>query len=311
VPINISLPPGRLCCLLALLAVVGPAQAFTHYDEASCEIIGDTDVYGIGVRLSYYLSYVAIVLAIASGNKKSIRECVKGLNVITLAILIILILNATKGSFAVFEWLLVFPMVLLPSAGVMFLFDWETCVTSACFGIVYGLFCLLQPWLYWILLEQGVKPGCDPKYFIFVYFDLYNPTYVRFLRAMSIVACIAGVAIFVCSIVTVVYGVFTPAEKLRRRDEDHNNIMNTIGLGRGTELSDESLRGAMKIAMALTAIPLSAGGIISIVFTEKLLSGNDVNLSDASLKDTSQLIPFLVGLFTLVSTIFSSFKDRD
>jgi len=45
------------------------------------------------------------------------------------------------------------------------------------------------------------------------------------------------------------------------------------------------------------------GGISIIVSTEKILAGNHIDLSDTPLLSMSQLIPFLVGLFTFVTTI--------
>jgi len=52
--------------LAMLLLLIAPVPATTHYSNAPerCQSIGDTDLYGNGVRFGLYLQWVAIVLAI-------------------------------------------------------------------------------------------------------------------------------------------------------------------------------------------------------------------------------------------------------
>ncbi|KAK4504475.1 hypothetical protein PRZ48_005391 [Zasmidium cellare] len=53
--------------LLILPILAHPASALTFYsptpEEDSCTLHGDADIYGPGVRASFYLSFVAGVLA--------------------------------------------------------------------------------------------------------------------------------------------------------------------------------------------------------------------------------------------------------
>lgn len=62
--------------------------------------------------------------------------------------------------------------------------------------------------------------------------------------------------------------------------------------------------------MVIFACTSALAGITTIVFTEKLIIGNNVDLSEASFASTSQLLPFLVGLSTFLSTICTCLKDR-
>jgi len=195
--------------MVALAA--GPPTAFTRYENnGSCQIVGDTDIYGIGVRVGYYLTYFAGVLALCFNNNKGITDSLKAINIIFSAILIVLMRNATLGSFAVLEWQIATVLVfLLPLSSMLLAFflgspglaSWGT------FFILYGLYSALQPWLLWTLINQGRDLSCPSiRMYIFAAFDFYHPSYVKFLRAMSIIACvgspvalIGGIALIVMS----------------------------------------------------------------------------------------------------------------
>ncbi len=81
-----------------------PAAAFTRYEDGTCRLIGDPDLYGLGVRLGYYLSFFAGVLALAANVNKGIENSLKAINAIFAAILIALVHNTTVGSLVVLEW---------------------------------------------------------------------------------------------------------------------------------------------------------------------------------------------------------------
>lgn len=91
-----------------------PTLQITEYvpDPASCSILGDGDVYGIGVRLGYYFTWASGLLAVAFDNSSAIRDARKGVSVVSLAIFAILIRNTLNGSFVILEWSLVVPMVM-------------------------------------------------------------------------------------------------------------------------------------------------------------------------------------------------------
>jgi hypothetical protein len=47
------------------------------------------------------------------------------------------------------------------------------------------------------------------------------------------------------------------------------------------------------------------------VSVEKLISLNSIDLSDVEFLSTGQLIPFLVGLFTFISTMWGIITNKD
>lgn len=170
--------------ILTLLGLVAPSAQFTHYEEGSCRLIGDTDLYGIGVRVSYYLAFFAGTIALAFGNSRAVRDTKKGTAVLGFALFIIFVRNALQGGLAVFEWQLLLQTVfVLVTAAFLPLAFVGGIASSAALAVVYGLFAVVAPWVYFTLADQGLKDGCELKAFIFTYFDFNNVHYRAFLKA--------------------------------------------------------------------------------------------------------------------------------
>ncbi len=62
-------------------------------------------------------------------------------------------------------------------------------------------------------------------------------------------------------------------------------------------------------ARVFTTLGQVVAGVLGIVFTEKLIAINGIDLSEASFGSTNQLLPFLVGLFTFISTMTSILRE--
>ncbi|KAJ2902869.1 hypothetical protein MKZ38_010680 [Zalerion maritima] len=294
-----------------LLALVQPSIQATEYKSGSCVLTGNSDIYGIGLRLSYYLAAFSAVIAISTMNKASMKDCLKGVNIISFAILIILIKNTVEDdeSYALFEWLVIFPMVLFPAILTVFLISYEHSLLCGCCGIIYSVYGLLQPWIYWTKLYQGAKPECKPKYFIYTYIDLYNTHLVKFFRAMSIITCFFSVFTFGLALWGVWLGRL-PQTSLREMDEQSRAsiLRPDIEIG-GEEGLDPTQLTGVKSAVGLVAGFGTLFSVCTMIATsEKMLKGNDVDLSSAEFTGTSQLVPFLVGLFTFVSTVGSCWR---
>jgi hypothetical protein len=79
-------------------------------DPSSCDLVGEGDVYGIGVRLGYYFSWISGLTAVFFDNPKAVRDTRRTVILVSLAVFIIIIQNTLNGSFALLEWSIVFPM---------------------------------------------------------------------------------------------------------------------------------------------------------------------------------------------------------
>ena len=286
--------------LALLVFAAAPAAAFTRYqDDGSCKIIGDTDIYGQGVRIGYYLTYFAGVLAVAFNNNKGITDSLKAVNIIFSAILVVLIRNVTLGSFAVLEWQIATVLVFfLPLSSLMmaFLLGSPGLASWGTFFILYGLYSAIQPWLFWTMIDQGRDLSCPSiRMFIFATFDFYHPSYVKFLRAMSILACIGSPLPLIGGIALIVMSM--RGRKSLRDDDDSDveelNVIKKSGIFRGFIVS-----------------AILFGGCTGIASIEKLISLNGIDLSDVAFLSTGQLIPFLVGLFTFISTAWGILTNK-
>lgn len=188
----------RIALIFILLTLISPSWQFTQYveDPSSCAIIGDPDVYGPGVRISYYLSFWAGIIAMIADHDDALRDVRKGLLIIGCAVLITLIRNAVQGSFAVFEWYVLSPLVIILPITLIPNFDVKIAPKDlgslGAWVCLYGIFLMLQPWIWWVKLHQGTRPSCNPKALIYAVFNLYNSKFIRFNKVMSIISCVGG-----------------------------------------------------------------------------------------------------------------------
>ncbi|KAH6684596.1 hypothetical protein B0J14DRAFT_16026 [Halenospora varia] len=85
-----------------------------------CTLYGDSDLYGLGVRISFYLQFGVGLVGVWVGSTKEIKSLRLGFNTLSSALFIVLLRNANRGSFALLEWNIVgnliflFPLVMLP-----------------------------------------------------------------------------------------------------------------------------------------------------------------------------------------------------
>ncbi|KAK0702734.1 hypothetical protein B0H67DRAFT_650111 [Lasiosphaeris hirsuta] len=83
-----------------------------------CHLIGDPDLYGVGVRAAFYLSYFTCVLAFLFGLVDQFRSPRLSFNILFLTIMIILVRNANVGSFVLFEWYIVGGLAIITLAAL-------------------------------------------------------------------------------------------------------------------------------------------------------------------------------------------------
>jgi len=78
-----------------------------------CHLYGDADLYGKGVRYSFYLQCVAAIFASALHLKSDLHNLRVGFNLIMLSVLVALIRNTMQGSLVMLEWYIVYILVIL------------------------------------------------------------------------------------------------------------------------------------------------------------------------------------------------------
>jgi len=284
---------------------------FTSYAPGSCQLIGEADLYGPGVRVSYYLFFFATLLAILSrirsGHKVApLGDCAKAINILTFSVLVVLVRNTANGSFAALEWFLTYPVILVTFVSTCFaLRVRENAGILICFGFILAMLTCIQPWLYWSRLYQGSREGCTVSYWFFGVRNFYAPTWTTFFRVVSIIFCVAGAAIFVLSVVLAFmhlgWRVLFHLDDMAKaaQEEDGDSIVRAAGK------QTSKLKEALKI---LGVAVLLFVGILTMVMTEQTIQVNSIDLSETPFDSTSQLIPFLTGLFSFLSTFWSCFS---
>ncbi|KAL4942967.1 hypothetical protein BDV06DRAFT_221658 [Aspergillus oleicola] len=303
--------------LLLLLLLARPTLQVTEYveDPNSCAILGDGDVYGIGVRLGYYFAWASGLLAVAFDNTQAVRDARKGVSVISLAIFAILIRNTLNGSFAILEWSLVVPMVMWAPFLVLLprsLVDVQDRAGSAFFLCVMGLVMVVHPWVWFMRTQQGRREGCEVRGFVFAYFDMFNGSFVAFQRFMAVMYCLTGTFLIVWAFIKFGAGLDVSSPDAEGDAEGGEQE----GGGQGQQQSagavtfdvpyDETHRFDRWFFRIFFLIFFAPVGIMTIIFGERILERNDVDLSDSPIGSSSQLIPLIVGLTGLISTVWSA-----
>lgn len=101
--------------------------------RAECHLVGNPDIFGLGIRLSYYVQYAAAIVAIIFYRRDEVKVLRLGLTAIALALFIALCIGSTGDSLIILDWTTVmamnifFPLylvgpVFIPSAILIFEF---------------------------------------------------------------------------------------------------------------------------------------------------------------------------------------------
>ncbi|PQE30236.1 hypothetical protein CJF32_00003634 [Rutstroemia sp. NJR-2017a WRK4] len=244
----------------------------------------------------------------------------KGVNIITLAILIVVIMNTVHAdNFALLEWLIVFPMVLLlPLSALATFSDVDgrgNVIGSGFMFLNWGLFAVLQPWIWFTLLDRGYRSTCEVKGFIYADFDLYDPAFVSYAGVFAAFSCAIG---SLCFIILIVFIALCMLSTINSTAGDILLSISTAwsgcreiltNLAHSRLLRVVSHKTLRKMRCALRII-WGLSGISILVFTQLVIKGNDIEIVHITKLSTGQIIPLIVGLCTFFSTAWEIYEDR-
>ncbi|KAI9778730.1 MAG: hypothetical protein M1839_007961 [Geoglossum umbratile] len=282
-------PTRYLTIVACALLFAGPAVANTRFNstEGSCEILGDADVYGPGIRLGYYLQWVAVLFAtwMAPDQAKTARTAA---NIITIAVFANTFRGATHGSLVAAEWWIVLWLTL-----VLSLLNFPTDKVSfnqstGSIGVMLLLWCMItsaQPWLYFRGLDNGHKTGCVVKVFFFTGINVYNHVWRTFWKIGSVIECLVGFSFFLGGIGVILWGFFgVKGDGGSRENESPGDLASIF----------------TKASLTLGQLVL---GAITITQVEMTIKVNKINLPirGDNLITSGQFIPFLIGCLTIVA----------
>ena len=277
---------------ISFILLLPSVSANTQFAEDSCQIIGDADVYGIGIRLSYYLQFVALICSIwidhnmATGIRYST-------NILSIAIFINSIRSASlDNSLMIVEWYIVqylttyLWMFNIPATRKAF----KSATGSICmFMVIWSATGVLTAWVYWKGTEFGAKEGCDAKLFLFKAFSAYAPQWITFSKVYS-------TFLGVCSIGPLVCAIWIPILKLKTWDKVEVHV---------NEKAERRLNPWIQFMMTMF---LAVFGSVSIAWAEMTIVANQIEFPDVKLTDSGQFIPFLIGVFSLTAVLWDGLR---
>lgn len=266
---------------------VSQTSAFTHFesDEASCTIEGDPDVYGIGIRIGLYLQWAAILVATIF-NPSQTRIGRTTCNILILSIFINTFRTLSEHNLVALEWYIVIWLTWVLNVGNVpptLAHLHESTGSFATMLLLWLCIIATQPWLYFIGVNSGSRAGCDVRIFFFGSISVYGK-WRTFGKVFSVLGCLCGFGALAAAVNILLAGTVPPD---LNDDNDHRNT-----------------------AVYILSFIQLVTGTISILMVEMTIRINNVDMGSISLLDSGQLIPTLIGIFTLGSICFSSIRRK-
>jgi hypothetical protein len=274
------------------------ATRFTG-EQGSCQILGDSDVYGLGIRLNYYLQWAAIVFAtwIAPEQVEPARLTS---NVVTIAVYVNTFLGVRHDSLIAAEWWIVYFMTFVLTLGFIptsTILLRKSIYSFGFLGLLWSMIIFAECWVWFKGVDIGHRDGCIVKiYFLFFKVNVENKTWRTMFKIESIVACVVGAGVLLYGLFLLYSGWF--GEKV----DDGGTTK-----AKNEKATIYTLNGMLMAFQLVT-------GALAILQIEMTLKINDIDIQGAPLTSSGQLIPFVAGIFTLAATFGAGFnhlmKDR-
>ncbi|CCX05340.1 Similar to hypothetical protein AOL_s00215g429 [Arthrobotrys oligospora ATCC 24927]; acc. no. EGX43693 [Pyronema omphalodes CBS 100304] len=292
-------------------------EAYTHFDKDEpdkCHLIGDPDVYDIGVRLGFYLQYLALMIHLWA-NPEAANSARSGLSIFTLEIFT----NAYRtmsweGSIVILEILILGSMTIGLTLSTLPDFILFTAKNSELYlWLMLGMlsmWTLSLPWVFLTKQNNGLKPGCDVSIpFLFISIKASNKTWQIFMKVSSCLS-IPGAAALAISSSIALYLYYKKNDfglgndgNIRRREGDVNIDINA------DDFDEQVIMGLFeRIAfLGITFFRLLATAL-SIAQVEHTIKKNQIDISSAPITSTGQFIPLLMGVYCAFGAIVSAVK---
>ncbi|KAI5777521.1 hypothetical protein EDC01DRAFT_635678 [Geopyxis carbonaria] len=299
---------SKLVVFLSLAITASANTRFASEPADSCQILGDGDVYGLGIRLGFYLQWLSFTLALVF-NREEAHSVRVSFNIFSIAVLFNTFLGA-KDSIMVVEWYIVFNMTVILSIVTMFCgvgprTSHGSLVVSAAICTVANL---AQPWLWFKALDSGRdnKLHCPLKVtFLGAPVNAVGRGWVIFNRVVAL-SCISIALIAISFILLLVYS----SASGTTISQTWNILKQKLGLPEEEEVLNDAEANA-KANFPLIGIPLmqTLFGLIAILQVELIISRNHIDMSGSPLNASGQLIPFIMGCTTLFRIIWKSVAE--
>lgn len=285
--------------LLVLLASSSAVEAYTSFtdsgDPKTCHILGDTDIYGLGVRLGFYLHYFSTIFAIWLDPTASCSVRTQ-LNIFTIAVFINVYRTAkSEGSLFMLEFFIVTNMTLFLTMGTVPITLRQLWIskTSVCtMAVLWIVWMFASPWVAFKEQLSGRKPGCSVNLVLFfVPVDAYSSVWDIAFKVSSALLVVGGVVYLV---LLGIAGVLYFGMDHKRRDE-----------------MDSAARGEEDVPLKrkiIQTIQMIVTGTFCVSMVEYTIMENKIDLSAAPITSTGQLLPVLVGALPIGAIAVKAIK---
>ncbi|SPO03784.1 uncharacterized protein DNG_06467 [Cephalotrichum gorgonifer] len=92
---------------LSSTAFVGPGTQTSDESYPSCHILGDPELYGLGIRIAFYIQYLAFALALVTNTTASLPALRTGIAILCAALFASLCTSSTGDGLVVLDWYIV------------------------------------------------------------------------------------------------------------------------------------------------------------------------------------------------------------
>ncbi|KAF1998289.1 hypothetical protein P154DRAFT_261877 [Amniculicola lignicola CBS 123094] len=280
--------PSRFATFIVSISLFPILAAATSIQHKTCNISGDPDVYGPGVRYGFYLQWAAITLFLfACPEKANIARTASTLSV--LSVYINTFRNFQKRSVIGIEWALLWYLtsaLLLYNLPVSKKGAQKSGGSLSAMLLIFSMYYMASPYVFFAALEYGKQPGCDLKVFLFTPISIYAKGFWMTMKVFSMGGAILAGPLFFIGALAALVGWFR-------------------GWGDSEVENYQEPRNIRSVILGTMAI---GGGATAIAFTEMTIKINHITFPGTSFEDSGQLISLLIGGFTLVSAAFSAMR---
>jgi hypothetical protein len=284
--------PASLTAICLILALISPAATYSKFADGpgNCQIIGDPDVYGLGIRLSYYIQWAAVVFA-SWVAPDLVQPALLSSIIVTISVYANTFRGVTYGSLIAAEWWIVYFMTFgltlgyIPTSRTSFQ---SSAYSLGVLSLLWSMIIFAECWVWFKGVDIAYKEGCVIKVFaIFFEVNVYNNRWRTFFKIQSVASCIVG-TIFLLGILFRVYISLFVKKRNDVEDED-----------------DKAATLLLKVGSTGFQLLVGAFAILQIEMTMKI---NNIDVSATPLTSSGQLIPLTGGIFILAATIGAGFK---
>ncbi|KAI4865269.1 hypothetical protein F4820DRAFT_469917 [Hypoxylon rubiginosum] len=282
----------------------------------TCPIEGNSDLYGLGVRLGLYLQFIALVLA-----RPSAKRAFDAINTSTIAFIlanfVVLIQQSSLRELYAPEAYLLFYLLVPQLVVNVFGTNLQAIDYRGVIAILlWGAFCFYYSWFWWVGLDVLKRSTCEDEFGFFFTKVSLRGWFRTFNKVIWTFANIAfGVTVLIV-LTQLVYRIFRARSERQKAPEREDEQLRT-----SLTVAPTEDRG-VELPVALHSESVAAGIMIQQIFMQFwslipfaiFVSGAEVtlrynNIQDVNTVDSaSQLIPLVLALGLLVHVISKTLR---